>query len=110
MIVWTEVGMFIHSAAVPFFPEAKEFAEMGLVPGRAQGNLQVRAGMVDVKSEVPDYMSDILFDPQTSGGLLISVPDSAAEALLQSMHQEGIADAAIIGEITAAPKGKVTVI
>jgi len=52
---------------------------------------------------------DILFDPQTSGGLLISVPGNKAAGLLKRMHQEGIKEADIIGEIVAEPKGRIIV-
>ena len=54
-------------------------------------------------------LADILFDPQTSGGLLISVPSSEAKPLVQRMHEYGIHEAAIIGEIAAEPKGKIAV-
>lgn len=109
MIEETSVGMVIHSAVVPFFPEAKELAEMGLVPGGLHRNREFRMNMVKIDSEVPDYLVDILFDPQTSGGLLISVPGLEAESLLNSMHKEGIETATIIGEVVAEPKGKVIV-
>jgi len=109
MIEETSVGMVIHSAVVPFFPEAKELAEMGLVPGGLHRNREFRMNMVEIDSEVPDYLVDILFDPQTSGGLLISSPKLEAELLLKSMHKEGIEAATIIGEVVAEPKGKVVV-
>jgi selenide,water dikinase len=54
-------------------------------------------------------MVDILFDPQTSGGLLISVPAADAEPLVKRMRREGIKDAAIIGEVVAKPKGRIVV-
>jgi selenide,water dikinase len=65
--------------------------------------------MVEFGEGVPQFMSDILFDPQTSGGLLIAVPASEAESLLERMHGEGIEEAAIIGEVTAEPRGRIIV-
>ncbi len=109
MIEGTDVGMVIHSDRVPFFPEAKEFAEMGLVPGGLHRNREFRMNMVEIDPQVPNYLADILFDPQTSGGLLISVPGQEADMLLQRMREEGIEEAALIGEITAEPKGTITV-
>lgn len=109
MLEGTDVGMIIHSAAVPFFPETKELAEMGMIPGGLQRNREFRLNMVKINKEVPDYLADILFDPQTSGGLLISVAEEKASVLLERMHQEGIEEAAIIGEVVAEPKGKVIV-
>ena len=109
MIEGTDVGMVIQSAAVPFFPEVKELASMGMLPGGLHRNREFRTNMVEIDHEVPGYLADILFDPQTSGGLLISLPDSEARPLLQRMHENGIQQAAIIGEIVAKPKCKIIV-
>ncbi|MCJ7522968.1 MAG: AIR synthase-related protein, partial [Dehalococcoidia bacterium] len=64
---------------------------------------------VEISPEIPLFMVDVLFDPQTSGGLLISVPGAEAEPLLDRMHKEGIEEAAIIGEVVAEPKGRIVV-
>jgi len=109
MVEGTNVGMVIDSAAVPFFPEAKELAEMGMIPGGLHRNRDFRKDMVDIAGDVPQYLADILFDPQTSGGLLISVPAKKAMGLLEKMHEAGISEAAIIGEVVAEPKGRITV-
>jgi len=109
VIEGADVGIVIYSDAVPFFPEAKELAEMGLVPGGLYRNREFRMNMVEISPEVPDSLVDILFDPQTSGGLLISVPGPEAEPLRERMHKEGIEEAAIIGEVVAKPKCKIFV-
>ena len=109
MIEDTDVGIVIHSLEVPFFPEAKELAEMGIIPGGLHRNREFRRNMVKIAEEVPDYLADIFFDPQTSGGLLISVPKQKASALLSRMRREGIEEAAIIGEVVAEPEGKIIV-
>jgi selenide,water dikinase len=109
MIEGTDVGMVIASAAVPFFPEARELAEMGLIPAGLHRNRDFRKGMVDIDSGVPQYLADILFDPQTSGGLLISVPAEKAAKLLERLHAEGVTVAAIIGEVVAEPRGRIIV-
>ncbi len=109
MIEGSDVGMVIHSAAVPFFAEAREYAEKDLTPGGLHRNREFRASMVTMEKSVPDYMADILFDPQTSGGLLISVAPEKARKLLERMHQEGIEEAALVGEVVSKPKGKIIV-
>lgn len=109
MIEGTDVGMIIHSGAVPYFPEAKEYAEMGMVPGGTTRNRDFRLKMVDIDKNVSKVMVDILFDPQTSGGLLMSVPAADADPLLKRMRREGIKDAAIIGEVVAKPRGRIAV-
>ena len=109
MIEGTDVGMLVYSSMVPFLSEAEELANMGLVPGGLHRNREFRMHMVEISSNVSAYMQDILFDPQTSGGLLISVSAPKAKLLLQKMHDNGIGEAAIIGEITTEPKGKIVV-
>jgi len=109
MVEGADFGMVIYSGLVPFFPEAKELAEMGMVPGGLHRNREFRMNMVDIGKEVPDYLVDIFFDPQTSGGLLISVPSDKGEELLQNLHRHGINEAAIIGEVLAEPQGRIIV-
>jgi selenide,water dikinase len=109
MIEGVEVGMVVDSASVPYFPEAKALAEMGLVPGGLHRNRNFRAHMVEISKGVPRYLVDILFDPQTSGGLLISVSADKAPGLLNSLRKEGVGEAAIIGEIVDKQKGKIVV-
>ncbi len=109
MVEGTNIGMVINSAIVPFFPEARELAEMGMIPGGLHRNRDFRKNMIDIDREVPQYLADILFDPQTSGGLLISVPEEKTASLLEKLHKEGITGAAVIGEVVAEPKGRIIV-
>jgi len=109
MIEGADAGMVIDSAAVPFFAEAKELAEMGMIPAGLHRNRDFRKDMVEISGGAPQYLQDILFDPQTSGGLLIAVPHEKAWILLEKLHGEGVAEAAIIGEVTAEKKGKIRV-
>ena len=107
MIEDSDVGMLIHASSVPFFPEIKEFVEKEIVPGGLERNRQYRSKLIDVAPACPDWLVDILFDPQTAGGLLIALPESQAETLIGRMHAEGIVEAAIVGEIISEPKGKI---
>jgi selenide,water dikinase len=109
MLEGTDAGMIINAAAVPFFPEAKEYAEMGMIPGGLHRNREFRKDMVDVDSKVPQYLQDIFYDPQTSGGLLIAVPKARATRLLKKLHAAGVKEATVIGEVTTAPKGRIQV-
>jgi len=109
MIEGTAVGMEIDSTAVPFFPEAKDLAEAGMIPAGLHRNRDFRKKMVDIAGTVPLYLQDILFDPQTSGGLLIAVPHEKAWILLEKLQGKGVAGAAIIGEVTAEHKGRIII-
>ena len=104
MVSGSGYGMRIDSQSIPVFPEALEFATMGLIPAGAYKNRKFRESMITVSSEVSLALADILFDPQTSGGLAISVDKSHAERLLNKLHANGIEWAAIIGEIISEPE------
>jgi selenide,water dikinase len=109
MIECSDVGMVIEAAALPYFPAFKELAEAGMIPGGLNRNRDYRKDMVDIDSSVPKFLQDLLYDPQTSGGLLISVPEKKARRLLDSLHNNGIVAAVIIGEVTAENKGRIIV-
>jgi selenide,water dikinase len=109
MIEGTDVGMVINVASVPFFSGTKELAKKGMIPGGLHRNRDFRKDMVDMDKSVPQYLQDILFDPQTSGGLLIAVPEEKAPELLKRLQTEGVAGAVIIGEVVAEPKGRIRV-
>jgi selenide,water dikinase len=110
MVEGTEIGFIINASAVPLFPEVKEYYDLGMVAGGLGRNRDFRKNMVDIDKKVPKYLRDIFFDPQTSGGLLIAVPGVKASRLLSKLHAAGIAEAVIIGEVVAEPKGRIKVI
>jgi len=109
MVEDSPLGMEIRISSIPFFPEAKEFAQIGLVPAGTYRNREFRTDMIETASEISDEMLNILFDAQTSGGLLISVPSDKGEELLQNLHRHGVNEASIIGEILAEPQGKIVI-
>lgn len=110
MIVDAGVGVQIMADRLPVIPEALEFAKMGLIPAGAYKNLEFRQSMTEISSTIDRARQDILFDPQTSGGLLISLNASHAETLQKKLVAEGITFATIIGEIVAKPAGKIRVL
>ena len=110
MIEGTDVGIMIHANSVPIFTEIRELVEMGLVPAGLHRNRAFRNFMVDVDPACPDWMVDIFFDPQTAGGLLITLAANQAESLISKMHTCGIREAAIIGEIVTKPQGRIHIL
>jgi selenide,water dikinase len=103
------IGMRIRASEVPYFQGIRSFVEEGLVPGGLIRNRKFREKQLDVGPGCPEWLIDILFDPQTAGGLLISLPPDAAKELLGKMHAAGIEEAAIVGEVIPAPRGIIRV-
>jgi selenide,water dikinase len=109
MIQDSEIGMKICTASVPVFAEAIEFAQMGMIPGGTYRNKEFRSSMVKMATEVPEYVQDILFDPQTSGGLFIAVSAAKANLLLSRLHKAGVVEARIVGEVVGQPKERIII-
>jgi len=99
----------IESANVPVIAEALEFADMGFIPGGAYKNREFREQMVSFDASVPRPLQDVMFDPQTSGGLLISVSPDRAEPLAEALKYEGAASSAFVGEIIPGPEERIVV-
>jgi len=80
------------------------------VPAGAYKNREFREAMINISSSVDRFIQDILFDPQTSGGLLICIDKSDADELVEDLRSNGVEEAIIIGEVQSDPKGKICVI
>ena len=75
---------------------------MGLVPAGAHSNRKFFGSWSTISDDVPSYLSDLMFDPQTSGGLILGVPPSKADELIAALSERGVAPAAEIGEVVDA--------
>jgi len=93
------VTLHISQDKVPYIAEAKGYAEMGLIPKGAYSNKKYLEGKYEAKN-IPLWLEDILFDPQTSGGLLFSCPEREAEAIVDAHEQLGV-KSAIIGTVSS---------
>ena len=89
----------IQTDKVPYHAEALELAAMGLVPAGAYRNREFAQAGVAIRGKLSQAMEDILYDPQTSGGLLFALPEQEAQACLSRL-KASIPDAAIIGYVT----------
>jgi selenide, water dikinase len=109
MIKGEDVGMILYSSTIPILPGTEDYAMMGLIPAGTIRNRDYSLHMIRRSAEVTDERLLILFDAQTSGGLLISVPAPQSLSLLEMLYREGVKEAAIIGEIVAQPKGIIAI-
>ena len=90
--------LIIDSSSVPLLPQALEMAEMGVVPKGAYNNRTWTGCGVAIGDSVPLALNDILYDPQTSGGLLIAVAEEEAPRL-EGRLKEIIPSCAIVGRV-----------
>lgn len=109
MVVGSGNSLRIFSKQVPIIPETVDFAKTGIIPGGAHRNREFRKGLVYFDSALELYIQDILFDPQTSGGLLICVDKTDAPYLLSELLEKGCPEAGLIGEVTSTPAERISV-
>ena len=95
----SDCTIHIQAYKVPYHSEALELASMGLIPAGAYRNRAYVEAGVSVRGNISLAMQDILYDPQTSGGLLFAIPEEEAAACLEKLKQT-IPNAAIIGYVT----------
>ena len=105
----SQVSLGFRLESIPCFPEVAELAQQGLCPGGLFRNKDYYLEKVAFAASVPEHAQDILFDAQTSGGLLICLEPSRAETLLERLHEAGITEAAIVGSVSGEAPGTVTV-
>jgi selenide,water dikinase len=110
MATASQVGMVVQSKAVPILSGAMEYAKLGLIPGGASSNRNFFSCRVDVDSSVPPLLVDLFYDPQTSGGLLISLPSGEAEELVATLKKERDMDSYIVGKVMKEPVGKIQIL
>lgn len=97
----------VHAKAVPVIPQALDYADEFLLTAAGQRNRNHTGPFVRFEG-IPFAMEEVLFDPQTAGGLLIAVGPDEADKLLDDLRAIG-APAAIVGEITQREDTEITV-
>lgn len=100
----------IASKELPLLPGALQKASLGLIPGGMYRNRDFVGDLCTVGEGVPAELADILFDPQTSGGLLIGLPEADAPDLLSEIHAQGISEASIVARVRDSLSQKITVL
>jgi selenide, water dikinase len=103
MAIASGVSLRIYAARVPLLEGALECVRAGHVPGGLKANRNFAEGCVEFDDAVPEEIRTLLYDPQTAGGLLISVAENDAERLVAALRSSGI-DAVAIGAVI--PKQK----
>jgi selenide,water dikinase len=95
---------------LPFYPNALEMYQKGETTGSNADNRKLAEGFFKIHADLTREQEELLFDPQTSGGLLISVPSSQAEDLLRELKAGGVDAASRVGEVVSSGNPSVTVV
>jgi selenide,water dikinase len=106
----SRVGITIFAENVPLIPGVLDLAAMGLVPVGSFRNLDFCRKTLKVEEGVQQVVVDLLADAQTSGGLIISLPEDHAQGLLEGLWAEGILHSRIVGVVHAEGPGSINVV
>ena len=97
-VIWDDIPVF---SGIPYC------LANGIIPGGVERNRESSAHHAVLGDGVSMLMLELCFDPQTSGGLMIAIPNERADAFIKRLHDEGVTDAAIIGKVIGKGTGRV---
>ena len=93
------VQLEISIDTLPLMREALEMYKRGISTGVNSHNRQLVENHMVIERDVPAWHSEIIFDPQTSGGLLVALPEQQGWKLISALHRQGIVSARLIGRV-----------
>ena len=109
MVRQSGVTAELWADSIPVFDEVLDYVSQAMISGGIERNIEHSAQFVSVEEGVGEEMTYVLYDPQTSGGMLISVSEEKAGALVSRLNERGTACAQIIGRIVGKSNGEITV-
>lgn len=104
-----KVGVEVDFSSLSLFPRVEEFAKGGLIPPGSQRNRKFYQEKVSFSKNTSEWRRWIMFDAQTSGGLILSLPADEAERLIRRLNLEGMKEASIMGQVVRNPEGAIVV-
>jgi selenide,water dikinase len=99
----SKLTVTLKAGEVPLFTQAAELAQRGYITGASTRNWASYGDAIRLPKNLPDWQRDLLVDPQTSGGLLISCAADRAQAIGETIQRAGYSAARIIGHTEAGP-------
>jgi selenide,water dikinase len=96
----SNVSLSLNAVEVPVLAGTRELAEQENVPGGTKDNHSWLSEVVTYNKDIDEIQQLILCDAVTSGGLLVSLPQTEAIQYVQTLHEKGMAETAVVGEVT----------
>ena len=99
----------LHFDRLPFYNDALRMYQKGESTGSNKANRKLVEKQLQIQKDLTGHQEELLYDPQTSGGLLLSAPASQSNALIAALSVSGVETAVQVGEITDGPYGIIVV-
>ncbi len=106
----SKVGMIFDAAQLPLFSGVETLAAQGYLTGGARSNRDYVGQHIRISDSIAEEMVHVLYDPQTSGGLLVAIPQDVAAEYIKALHAAGVKAAAIIGKVEDSEPGVIRVV
>lgn len=97
--------VLLDYSSLPFYPGALDMYKKGETTGSNNANRAMTHGQMEIRVSLTSFEEELLFDPQTSGGLLLSVPSAQADDLLAELSANGVQYAVRVGEVLEGSPG-----
>jgi selenide, water dikinase len=110
IVMESAVTAEIDFSKLPLLPGALEYAEQSIYSGAMERNSEYSAERTSFADGITEAMKAVLFDAQTSGGLLIAVPPEEADAMLADLHKAGVSWSVQVGHIVEKSEGSIRVL
>jgi selenide, water dikinase len=107
IVAQSHVTAEIWFERLPLFPNVMEYAKQGIYSGANERNAEYSLAHTSFADDVSEEMRAVLFDAQTSGGLIIALPDEEVDDVVREMRDAGVDPVAIVGRITERSEGKI---
>lgn len=95
----SRVTLSFSAGRIPIFDGCERYVKMGLIPGVSKLSKKYLKDAIRIDSRVREELVDVLFDAQTSGGLLISLSEEKAEVICATLKERGVMAARIVGKV-----------
>jgi selenide,water dikinase len=107
IVVQSGVTAEIYFDLIPVFDGVLALVKKGVISGGIERNREYASQFVVARDGINEEMQAVFYDPQTSGGLLISLNEDRGEEIISCLKQKGVEQAVIIGKIVSKSKGKI---
>ncbi len=108
MVKGTALSLTLYSNEIPVYDGAEDLAAMGIIPGGAYNNRKYAEGLVHLEEGIPLSLEDVLYDPVTSGGLLVAIKKEDEEKVVADFKRSGVFGK-VIGKVTKEESHKIFV-
>ena len=109
MVTQSRVTAEIHVDSIPIFDDVLDFVKKEMISGAVERNREYAAQYVQTDKDVGADWEAVLYDPQTSGGLLMAVREARVDETVQRLKKRGIQSTAVIGRITDRSDGRILI-